>query len=496
MGPIRVAIISVLYTFIFLGHSVESYSQVAVVDTSDYLPLFYDGAAEYNLMTAASKGYSSEIERLILKGADVNAESNEGATPLILAISGFRLNAVKTLLKYNADPDKVTPDKLSPLLVAVRVQQSEKARQFYSIGTEIRFPYLDIIETLIRYGADINARDRNGATALNYSSIYGDLDLTDLLLYYGADKEIKSYDGTSPLMAAIWSGYADVADLLIQNGANLESRDNEGFTPFLVAAQNGDTLIMDQLLKNGVDIYEKNIYNWDALTLAIKSDQLIATEFLLKIGNKWGNSERRGINPLSVAAKYRRKEIFELLQKSNFPAKYKASIDQMALSMTSRFNPMDVYAGLGFAFKEPLRNIGFIAGFDTKLWYSKVLVKSSENLYYQFMDKSSAVYAGIFKDFPVTDNIFKSNIYFSTSLSAGYSFGNKYKGSNNAPESRFRLNPAISLKWTKNNFSFVSGLEYMNTDFSGMWPLWCRLGFSYNFFFDTGRGPGKIIKWY
>ena len=53
------------------------------IDTSDYIPSFYTGGySNYNLMIAASKGYASEIDRLIEKGADINAETNEGATPL------------------------------------------------------------------------------------------------------------------------------------------------------------------------------------------------------------------------------------------------------------------------------------------------------------------------------------------------------------------------------------------------------------------------------
>ena len=492
----RLSIINILFTFLILCFPGKSDAQEIGIDTSGYLPLYYEGAPEYNLLIAASKGYSTEVERLILKGADVNVETNEGATPLILAISNFKLTSVITLLKYNADLDEITPDKLTPFLVAVRAHLTEKNSGYKQVGSEMDFPYLDIIETLIRYGADINIQDRYGVTALNFSAIYGDFDVVDLLLYYGADIDMKSYDGTTPLMAAIWSGYDDIADLLIQNGANLEARDNEGFSPFLVAAQNGDTLIMNILMKNGVDIYEKNIYNWDALSLTIKSNQIDATDFLLKKGNKWSDPVRKGINPYNVAAKYRRKEIFELLKKSNYPANYKPGIDQMALSVSSKFNPMDYYTGISFAFKEPLKNMGILAGFDTKLWYTKVFVKSSENLDYQYMDKSSLFYAGVFKDFPLTDNIFRSNIYFSASLSAGYSFGNKYKGTEKAPESKFRLIPGISFKWSKNNFNFITGIEYMNTEFHWIWPVWCRLGFSYNFFFDIDRAPGKIIKWY
>ena len=39
-----------------------------VIDTSEYIPLFYSQSLEYNLMIAASKGYATEIERLIGKG--------------------------------------------------------------------------------------------------------------------------------------------------------------------------------------------------------------------------------------------------------------------------------------------------------------------------------------------------------------------------------------------------------------------------------------------
>ncbi len=74
-----------------------------LIDTSDYIPSFYSGAADYNLMIASSRGYVSEIERLIKAGADVNAETAEGATPLVFAVSNNRLSAVEELLKFKPD---------------------------------------------------------------------------------------------------------------------------------------------------------------------------------------------------------------------------------------------------------------------------------------------------------------------------------------------------------------------------------------------------------
>ncbi|MCJ7448738.1 MAG: ankyrin repeat domain-containing protein [Bacteroidales bacterium] len=476
--PNKVSFIRIVILTALICTPVRSLSQDILIDTSEYIPIFFEGGIEYNLTIAATRGYSMEIERMILMGADVDAETSEGVTPLMFAVANNQLNAVNTFINYGADVNRITKGFETPLFIAVKNQN------------------LEITETLLRNGADINFQNNYGTTPLHHSSIYGSFYITDLLLYYKAEIDRKDFDGTTPLMAAIWAGHADIVDLLIQNGANMEARDNDGFTAFLIAAQNGDTLLMNVLLRKGVDIYEINNFNWDALTLSIKSDQLAATEFLLKKGDKWFAPDRKAIDPYDVALKYRRKDIIDLLENKGISGKDKTGFDQMALSLNSRFNFKDIYAGVAISFKQPFLNAGFIAGFDTKLWYTRVLIKQSETLFYQYMDKSSVVYAGLFKDFALTDNLLRSNIFVYASLSAAYTFGNKLKGTEIAPESKLRVLPEIGFKWTKENFTLFSSIDYMNTDFFRPVPFWGRIGLSYNFFFDYVRAPGKIIKWY
>jgi len=456
----------------------KSAAQLVPVDTTDYLPVFYEGALEYNLMIAASRGYDGEVYRLIMKGADVNASTNEGATPLIFAITGKMQLTVDLLIRLSADVNIVTAGGETPLLIATKQNSPE------------------IIENLIRNGAEINYQDQNGVTALNFASIYNYFYVADMLLYYGADTEIKANDGTTPLMAAIWSGNAEIADLLIQNGANMEASDNEGFTPLLTAAQNGDTLLLNLLIKKGVDIYEKTLNSWDALNLTIRSGNTEATNMLLREGEKWTYPDGDEMNPYNVAAKYKRNEMIDLLEKNNFPSGYKPGIDQMSISVSSLFNIHDYYSGFGFSFKEPLLNAGFIAGFDTKLWYTKVLVKQNDYNYYQYMDKSSLVYAGLFKEFPLTDNILKSNVSVSVSLAGAYSLGNRFKGTETRPENKFKLIPGADIKWLRKNYVLFAGVEFMNTDFHKIGPVWGRIGCSINLFFDNIRTSGKIIRWY
>ena len=473
----------ILFTLAMLFLFTAGYSQVneansEYYDTSEYFPAIYRGAIDYNLMIAAAKGYSLEIERLIQNGADVNAESEEGVTPLIFAIAGNQKNIVNMLIQYGADVNKMTKKNETPLLIAVKGQKEE------------------ITEALIRAGADIDFSDRYDAAPLHYASIYGYFQLVDMLLYYGASIDKKTIEGTTPLLASIWAGYDDVADLLIQNGANMEAKDNDGYTPFLMSALYGDTLLMNLLYNKGVDVYVKNNLNHNALTLSILAGQTDAVSFLLKLGDKWANSGKGSVNPYSVASKYRRTDIINILKKNNVPGQLYYQIDQFSITASTRFFIYDIYTGMSFSFKEPYLNAGFIAGCDTKLWYTRILVKKTDNLFYQYMDKGSVAYAGLFKDFALTDHPYRFNSSISTSLLAAYSFGNKFKGTLISPKNKFDIIPSVSLKMTKMNFTFNIGLEYLKTEYYHNGPVWLRVGFSYNYFFDSIRAKPKTIKWY
>ena len=473
----------ILFAFTLLFISGSLFSQVEETvneyyDTIDYVPSFYRGALDYNLMIAASRGYTEEINRLIMKGADIFSETDQGVTPLIFAISSNQTIIAKMLIDYGSDPNKLTLRNETPLIIAVKNENSE------------------ITEALLRAGADVDFTDRYDATALHYASVYDYRQIADLLLYYDASIDKKTVEGSTPLFASVWAGNAAIADLLIQNGANVEARDKEGFTPFMMAALNGDTLIMQLLFKKGVDIYAVNNSNNNALTLTIIADKSDATKYLLRIGNKWDNRGSRAVSPYSVASKYRRKDIFKILEDNKIPGNIKYEIDQVDIMASTRFFLHDIYTGASFSFKEPYLNGGIIVGLDTKLWYTRVLLKQTENMLYQYMDKCSVVYAGLFKDFALTDYAFKANFEISTSLSAGYTFGNVLKGTLNVPQNKFVIIPAVALKWTNKDLSFSLGADYLKSDFYHVGPVWLRIGASYNLYFDKVRTNGKTLKWY
>lgn len=436
------------------------------------------GSLDYGLITAATEGDSSGITWLIRHGADVDTRTPEGVTPLLFAVAANQEVAVKLLLDNEADPDAISRYTETPLIVAVKNQN------------------IKIAEMLLRAGADINLGDRYNATPLHYASVYGYFYIADLLIYYDAAIFKRSVDGTTPLMATIWAGYADIADLLMQNGADPSEKDNLGFSPFLIAAQNGDTVIMNLLLKRRVNIYDTNKFKYNALALSIKGNHKDAVRYLLRKGDKWASAENDAINPHAVATVYQRKDITDILLDAKIPESEKPGIDQLSVTASLKHCYYDYMTGFSVTGKEPVHNFGFLAGIDFKPFYTRVLFKENEDTYYQYRDKSAMIYAGILKEIPLTDYPLRGNWSFKGSLSGGYTFSNKILGTSVAPGNKFKIIPAAGFRWTKNTFSLDLDLEYFNTDYYRVGPIWFRIGCSYNIFFNNLMAPGKVIKWY
>jgi len=456
-------------------------SQIVVLDTTEDLsnPLQPGAQIDLNnyLLLSASSGQVPAIKWLIKHGADIEYRTDQDATPLMLAVANDMTDAVNVLLQYKPDVNIRTVYSETPLLAAVKNNNQ------------------DIAEALIRDSAYINLADSHGYSPLHYACLFGYFNMTDMLLYYDAETDTKSEDGTTPLMAAIWSGYPDIADLLIQNGANSEAKDNQGFTPLLIATQNGDTIIMDLLLKKGVNIYEINDYKYDALDILIKSNFKEAIDYLFRKGYQWSSRMPDAVDPYSVAVKNSRPDIKRILENKNVPENHKTGFSQVAFSASAKLCLHDYFTGASLAFKEPVINGGLIAGFDFNPGYSRVLDKVSDDQYYQYQDKSSVAYGGIFKDIRLTHHPFGSNWVFSSSLVGAYAFGNKLKGTNITPGNTFKIIPSAGLGWTKDNFAIFGNLDYLKTKFYKIGPLWLRLGITYNMPLDSDKARNKNIKW-
>jgi ankyrin repeat protein len=97
----------------------------------------------------------------------------------------------------------------------------------------------DIVELLLEFGSDVNAKSDGGWQPLHNACEKGALEIVRILLEAGAEINAKLLNGMAPLHLAAQGGHLDVVRLLLdRKGIKRAPRDTFGFTPFLRAAQN------------------------------------------------------------------------------------------------------------------------------------------------------------------------------------------------------------------------------------------------------------------
>lgn len=85
---------------------------------------------------------------------------------------------------------------------------------------------VEAVRQLLRSGADVDARDRYGQTALMLVAHRGHREMVETLVGSGADLNVTAKYNLSALMLAIVAGHAAIARLLARAGADLRLRGN------------------------------------------------------------------------------------------------------------------------------------------------------------------------------------------------------------------------------------------------------------------------------
>ncbi len=109
-------------------------------------------------------------------------------------------------------------------------------------------------------------------TELMSAAYAGDLEQLRQLLAAGADVNAKDEGGWTALMKACYNaeqkrGYAEVVQALIDAGADIEAPIGYGVRPLMLAAGYGEADVVDTLLKAGADVLAKNEGGYTALMM-------------------------------------------------------------------------------------------------------------------------------------------------------------------------------------------------------------------------------------
>jgi ankyrin repeat protein len=202
-------------------------------------------------------------------------KNTNGETPLIIACKTQQVSIANYLIDKGANVNAKTEIGVTPL---------------FSFGREID-KNLDLVQHLIDKGADVNVKlllDRN-YTLLVQTVAFGSLKAARLLIDHGADININDIAGT-PLQMIINGFYAEwnkeMAVLLIESGAKLQEF-SYGNTELHLAAINGRTDLVPFLVKHGADVNAINDYKHTALYYAtMHGHHKVADELIAAGANK------------------------------------------------------------------------------------------------------------------------------------------------------------------------------------------------------------------
>ena len=221
---------------------------------------------------AALKGREDMLELLLEQGADPNIKDKDGWTPLHVAALK-RYEVIVEVLLNRVDGGEA-------IIHWVALQQSDQGRgaiigeilekkaEGSTVLTGLRMAvserHLTRLQALLDMGADIDAKDVGGSTALILAANDGYEDAALLLLQYGADVNISGSWGWPALHWASQAKEIAIVQLLIEHRADVNVKKN-GWTAMLLAAKKECLAIVKLLLENGADVNAEDYHGRRAL---------------------------------------------------------------------------------------------------------------------------------------------------------------------------------------------------------------------------------------
>lgn len=194
------------------------------------------------LTLACTNASASMVQVLLEGGADANTTTAAGETALMTCSRSGNIEAVRALISRGAKVDKSEPERLQgPLMWAAA------------------HDHADVIDELVKAGADVNARTRAeqgvviaayrralpesaGFTPILFAARAGAARAIDALLRMGASIDDRAADGTSVLQTAMSMGHWDLVPSLLDKGAN-PNDDGPGYTPLHWASGSWEALL-------------------------------------------------------------------------------------------------------------------------------------------------------------------------------------------------------------------------------------------------------------
>ena len=169
------------------------------------------------LITAAATGEEDIARYLIRRGANLNEQDDAGNSAAGAAVQTNNIRILKLLGDAGANLRQLQGSSKAPLI--------RDAARSVEAGAEM-------VQYLIRKGADVNQEDGDGNAPLFHAALFGNTRVADLLLRAGADIDhLNNENKITALYAAIAQKESETAQFLVKKGANVNLKTADDFGP-------------------------------------------------------------------------------------------------------------------------------------------------------------------------------------------------------------------------------------------------------------------------
>jgi ankyrin repeat protein len=221
----------------------------------------------------------------------VSAEEIEAA--IADAVEKQNWKQARELLQKGADVDAAQVDGMTALHWAVFHNRTE------------------LVQQLVAAGADVKAKNRYGVPVLYGGCLNGNGQIVELLLKKGADPNEALRGGETPLMTAARTGKPGPVKALLAHGADIDAGERKGQTAIMWAAAEGNVEAVDLLIEEGADYRTPLKSGFTPLFFAVREGRTDVVLRLLDAGldvndpmqieRKTGKGPQSGTTPLILA---------------------------------------------------------------------------------------------------------------------------------------------------------------------------------------------------
>lgn len=285
-----------------------------------------------------------KICKILTNASNLNAKDANGKTPLHYAVENKCIKIAGILIGGGCDIEVKDKTLNTPLTIAIKKRYFKMASFLVLSGADVSdgtslFLAVDgipiLINDILDSGANIEVKSRRReSTPLHRAAKIGSMSVVTTLIERGANLDACDNKGNTALFKAIKACRYDVANVLIKYGASLTTTNVDGDT-IVDCILDFDYIDLKALIACKFDINLKNKHGQTLLHMATIQQASECATLLLQNGADLNSVDNNGCTPLSIAVQYQYLDLIALFLANGANPNYRNNNKDNTLLITA-----------------------------------------------------------------------------------------------------------------------------------------------------------------